>query len=467
MQKTIMKNRTRRYLTRCDGQKGAVLVVGLLLTTVLTMVAVNASKGTVVQQRMATNYRFSIEAMNNAETGLRSALNQINAQTLILNGFDDELDPNGDGIFDDRFRLTLADQGNNVFFNVVMVDDDDGDGNPSVDSNGIVLLMSQGTSSVGSTRTTEIRIADTPGISPVALDHAILTHESLNISGNPTQFGTNQDIHSNADINISGNPTTDGHVSAVGSLTVSGTPAGEITTQSNAAYVDIPQIEPSMFAEYADYIFDSDGKIYDADGHFVADADGNAYQGWKFSSDQWTTEGDVVLGGMLYFRGIYGNVVVASAPGHHHQGGPWLVSILADGWIEIAGNPTIDNYMNPDDPPAVQAILFMSGADIKINGNPNQTYHGIIAAKEQFDVSGNPNFEGVLIAAGESNESDLVVENTLSGEMKMTYDGGFSFPSIDGDGDATAIVLSWRDRDIARDSGVFAAVGQSDGNQAQ
>ena len=463
-----MNTRKLRNMAGRGAQKGAALVVGLLLITVLTIVSVSAAQSNVTQQRLANNYRFSIEAMNNAEFGFISVLNLINDQNLSVGGFDDELDLNGDGILDDRLRFEVADPDRNVFFQVVVVDDDDGDGNPAVDSNGIVRLVSQGISSIGSTRTIDVRIAAAVDVGGgISIDRAIVAEGSITISGNPEQFGSNQDIHSNADINISGNPTTDGHVSAVGSLTVSGTPAGEITTQSNAAYVDIPQIEPSMFAEYADYIFDSDGKIYDADGHFVADADGNAYQGWKFGDDKWTTEGTDVLGGMLYFRGMFGNVVVASAPGHHHQGGPWLVSILADGWIEIAGNPTIDNYMNPDDPPAVQAILFMSGADIKINGNPNQTYHGIIAAKEQFDISGNPNFEGVLIAAGESNESDLVVENTVSGNMRMTYDGGFSFPSIDGDGDGTAIVLSWRDRDIARDSGVFAAVGQIDGNQAQ
>ena len=148
--------------------------------------------------------------------------------------------------------------------------------------------------------------------------------------------------------------------------------------------------------------------------------------------------------------------MVSSNPGHHHQGGPWLISILADGYIEIAGNPTLENYMDPDDPPEVQAILFMSGSDIKINGNPNQTYNGIIAAREQFAISGNPTLEGAVIAAGESNESTLVVENYVSGNMTLTYDGGFSFPWVGGSSDGTAIVLSWRDREIARNTDVFA-----------
>ena len=454
MQKAIVKNRTRGNLTHCDGQKGDVLVVGLLMTTVLTMVAVNGSKRTVVQQRMANNYRFSIEAMNNAETGFRSALDQINDQTLILNGFDDELDANGDGVFDDRFSLTLADPVNNVFFNVVMVDDDDGDGNLSVDANGIVLLMSQGTSNVGSTRTTEVRIADTPGgLGPlIPIEQAILTQGSLTMGGSMEQYGTNQDIHSNADIDIVGSPTTAGLVSAAG--TVTGTPGGGGTTASGVPNKYIPQINPGAYAEYADYIFHSDGDIYDASGMFVANAAGPNWQGWRFTGNQWTTIGNNIQGGMLYFRGEYGNVTVVGAPGTAMN--PWSISILADGWINFAGSPIFENYMDPTDPPDVQAILFMSGADIKIIGNSTQTFAGIIAANEQIDVIGNASIEGILVAADESNDSNLVDSNYVSGDMNITYDGGYSLRENNGVGDGISVVLSWRDREIARNTGVFA-----------
>ena len=449
-----MKIRTQGNLTNCGAQNGAALVVALLIITVLNIVAVNAAKDSVTQQRMANIYRFSIEALNNAESGFISALNQINDQGLILNGFDGELDPNGDGIFNDRFSLNVANQDSNVIYNVVMVDDDDGDGNPSIDSNGIVRLMSQGISNIGSTRTIDVRIGAAVFVGgPVSLNSAILVEGSLSISGNAELLGMNQDIHSNTAINISGNPTTAGTVSAVGSVTVSGTPAGGTNIQSGAAHVDLPQIIPRMFAEYADYVLDSDGKIYDADGYFVANADGNAYQGWKFGGDKWTTEGGVVLGGMLYFRGVHGNVVIGSNPGS--AGNPWAITILADGYIEVSGNPTLVNYTDPDDPPDVQAIMFMSGADIKINGNPNQTYNGIIAAAEQIHVSGNPAIEGSLIAADESNDSRLIDSNSISGNMTLTYDGGLLFPWVPGIPDGTAIMLSWRDRDIARNTGVF------------
>ncbi len=86
MRNSNMRKGKLGYPNNGSRQKGAVLVIGLMVTTVLSIVAVNAAKSTVVQERMANNYRFSIEAMNNAENGSLRALGQINAQELILNG---------------------------------------------------------------------------------------------------------------------------------------------------------------------------------------------------------------------------------------------------------------------------------------------------------------------------------------------------------------------------------------------
>ena len=455
-----MSNRIYEFMPRLrpggrGAQKGAALVIGLLVTTVMSLVAVNASKRTVVQQRMANNYRFSIEAMNNADSGSLIAFNQINDQGLVLNGFDDELDLDGNGVLDDRYSLTVSDPNTNMFFNVVIVDDDDGDGNPSVDSNGIVLLLSQGISDVGSTRTTEMRISDTSGGEgvPFALDKAILTEDSLNIVGDPTQAGSLQDIHSNRDVNIVGSVSTDGTVSAVGTVDIIGN-AATIDTVSGAARVDVPHVDPGAYAAYADYVFDSDGKVYDADGNVVGDAAGRGWGGWTLRGDEWVTTGNGVIGGMLYFKGGKGNVRVTGSPGSTSH--PWEVSILADGYITIQGTPIIGNYMNPEDPPEVQAILFLSGADIQINGNASQTFVGIIAAREQIDISGNATVEGSIIAADEANKSDLVTANVISGNMTVSYDGGLSLLSDPEWGDGISVILSWRDRDIARNSGAFA-----------
>lgn len=439
-------------------QRGAALVTGLLIATVLSIVGVNASTSSVTQSRMANNYRFSIEAMNSAEVGTISAIDSLNDLELVLNGFDDELDANADGIIGDRFSLTLADASSQIFYTAVVVDDDDGDADPAVDANGIVRLLSQGTSDLGSTRTIELRIADPNGLSSGGqLDKAVLAEDSITLSGSTEYYGSHTDIHSNENLYQTDHPYNPGTLSASGTA-YGGAPEGGGQAISNAPVVDIPDIVPGDFERFVDYVFNSDGRIYDANGNFVADADGTAWNGWKFAGDKWTTEGDFgVVEGDLYFKGQYGNVSVASNPGTASD--PWEISILADGYIELAGTPIIANYIDPDDPVNVQNILFVAGTDIKINGNVNQTFRGLIWAAEQFMITGNPSLEGAIVSGGQdnsaTNNSDLVAENTISGSAVVNYDGGLRIP-IGGGAAGIVTVLSWREREIARNSGAFA-----------
>lgn len=439
-------------------ERGAALIAGLVTTMTLTLIAVTASKSSLTQMRMANNYRFSIEAMTNAEAGIAAALSHFDAQTVALNGFDDELDPNGDGSTADRFSIELFDPNADIYYTLVAVDDDDGDNNPAVDSNGVIQLMSQGSSAIGSVRAVEVRISATVVIgSGATIDKAVLAEESIILSGNSEYFGSNTDIHSNNNIYQSDKPITPGTVSASGRA-YGGDPIGGGTAVSGADTVSIPHIRPSDFGKYADYVFQSDGSIYDSAGNFQANASGFPWRGWKFTGDVWTTEGDRnVLGGFLYFEGEFGNVNVASNPGT--AAAPWEISILADGYIELSGNPIVANHKNTDDPADVQSILFMAGTDVKINGNASQTFSGLIAAAEQFDISGNPTLDGSVLSGGqdnsETNDADLVRQNSISGQAIVNYSGSLSFPATETI-DGTVNVLSWRDREIPRNSGVFA-----------
>jgi hypothetical protein len=101
----------------------------------------------------------------------------------------------------------------------------------------------------------------------------------------------------------------------------------------------------------------------------------------------------------------------------------------------------------------------MAGTDIKISGNVNQTFRGLIAAAEQFDITGNPTLEAAILSGGQdnsaTNDSDLVVSNLLSGSMTVCYDGTLAMPPA---GNATGVldVLSWQELEIARGTDVFA-----------
>lgn len=67
-------------------QRGAVLVVGLLLLVVLTLIGVASMQSTTLQERMAANMREQEQAFQSAEAALRSGENFLRT-TAILPAF--------------------------------------------------------------------------------------------------------------------------------------------------------------------------------------------------------------------------------------------------------------------------------------------------------------------------------------------------------------------------------------------
>jgi hypothetical protein len=394
--------------------KGAVLIASLIFLTVMTVLGVTGARNNVAQERMAGSYRYGVESLNAAESGITDAIAEINADKLFVGGYNDELGGN--------FMRTYTDADTGLVYEVIMIDDGD-DADQTTDVNQIVLLLAQGTGPNRSVRTVEVAI-DTPviGTSKFELTKAILTGDDLIISGNPELSGSLQDVHSNANVELTGSTQMSGVVSAVG--TVTGEPqTGGGTTESGAGVIEIPEINPSDFEVYVDYIFDSDGIVYD--NNTGAEVGDGAFGGFTFTGVMWrTAQSDTdMVDGDLYFRGEYGNVDIASNPGKKI---PWEVTILTDGWLDISGNPTLANYKDPNDPIGFQNLLFMSYSDIVIRGNyeqPPDTLQGIIAAREQIDFKGTPDILGAVIAQDASNDSDLATGNFVSGNASIRFDG--------------------------------------------
>lgn len=64
-------------------QRGAVLVVGLLLLMVLTLIGVASMQSTTLQERMAANMREQEQAFQSAEAALRSGENFLRTQPIL------------------------------------------------------------------------------------------------------------------------------------------------------------------------------------------------------------------------------------------------------------------------------------------------------------------------------------------------------------------------------------------------
>jgi Tfp pilus assembly protein PilX len=80
----------RRTMSR--GQKGAVLIVGLVILLVVTMIGVGGQQSTVLQERMAGNMRQNNIAFQAAEAALQAALSYIESQGLPIPATDSGTD---------------------------------------------------------------------------------------------------------------------------------------------------------------------------------------------------------------------------------------------------------------------------------------------------------------------------------------------------------------------------------------
>ncbi len=134
---------------------------------------------------------------------------------------------------------------------------------------------------------------------------------------------------------------------------------------------------------------------------------------------------------MLYLEG---DVTVSS------NDPTWETTLVATGSIELSGNFGMTNYQNASHPQGVQNLLLVAGLDLKINGNPNQTWgEGVMVAGEQIQVSGNPTLQGGLIASDVSNTSTTVEDNEISGTLELNCDN-----LLPGGGAGTKVV-AWQD----------------------
>jgi Tfp pilus assembly protein PilX len=65
-------------------QRGAVLIVGLVILLVVTMIGISGQQGTVLQERLAGNMRQNNIALQAAEAGLQVGLSYIEEQALPI-----------------------------------------------------------------------------------------------------------------------------------------------------------------------------------------------------------------------------------------------------------------------------------------------------------------------------------------------------------------------------------------------
>lgn len=281
-------------------------------------------------------------------------------------------------------------------------------------------------------------------------DDAILTDGSLTISGSTDVLSTNGacgNVHANenltlnggTNLQISGNATASGTYQEIGSPSIGGDHDTDPEPEKT-----VPVINPTDFLIVAkaslpaNHIFQmmANGQVLDGSGALIETLTSGATStcGWRFTSGppaEWQFSGNgTPCDGTFYFEG---NATVSSSPGS--PANPWKTTLITAGNLDIAGKPII----TANAAYTVYDTLFVAGIDVQINGTPSNGYNGLIAAHEQFSLSGNGSVNGFIIGENAPHTAGSPVEaNTVSGNITLTYNCG-SNPPLQG----PLQILSW------------------------
>ena len=435
----------RQPFSDIDGETGIALISVLVAMLLITALGLAITTLVILGNTLSTNQEEMKEALFIADSGI------AHAKSILLSGgpvdYDSYLQA-GNGVACDGDELsapppaplaggdeiTSAAGGGHPFgsgrYEVEVCDDhliesttaeppDLPDADPSHDANGSIRVISTGFGQNGAAATIEVLMSSTTL-------PAIVVEGHLRLNGDAIVSGEGGGVHANGNLHLDGVPCAEQYLSAVGFVVGGGmTGAGCASPPFMGADVPpderpgevaiaIPLLEPGAYLSDADYILKADGSVERDDGTVLKAPGPGPWGMWDWDPGNliWKATGDPILEGIYYSEA---NIAVSGNPGAAAP--PMPLTLIAEGWIDISGNPEIIPALTL----AGAGYAMIAGTDLKVGGNPVNGYKGIFYAKDQLDVSGNPQFAGQLIAA---NQADLPYPNPMGINLVELKAGG-------------------------------------------
>lgn len=412
-------------LFTAGGEKGVALPMALIVLVILTSLAAAVLAVGTSETNIATNHMRTAQALALAEAGLESAFTAINSSltgTSLISSATTSFAslsvtaPTGALATVGTYSVQYRTIGSNT-----------------------VEVVSTGTTTLGGAR----RILRAIMTSNLNSTTAVLAEGDITVSGGTTVNGTCGSVHTNDDLSITGtgnliaqNATASDQYSVSGSPTIGGVAGGSRPKKV------IPAINPATLLTQATsavgsdtsngtvlYEFLSTGQVYrttrtgpGATSRVLQTtvADNASYLGWEFRdnpTEKWTLQSATPPGTAgasppdnpskaIFYVG--GKAVIDADVGS--SGSRWNATVIATGDIDVNANS--DPYIAA----AMSDMIFATGGNLNINGNPNID-QGIIAAAGNIDIGGNVTITGSMIARGETR---------LHGTVQITYSCGLN-----------------------------------------
>lgn len=430
------------FRTHADS-RGSILI-SLLLVMCLTVLTFSSTIVSSVEWSLANNSLRQAQALALAESGIEHAMMKITEADGDLGGLlagkDGKPGTDDDGLVIGSSAIVVGDDGG--AYSVVLIDNDDGDGDTSVDADDRYHLLSTGTIR-GATQT--VRVVLELGAGGVwSPRYGILTNDKLTLDSGVELIGAASTAFSNRDVKIY-SMRVDGGAWAKGKFDIrSKRPLieGNILDKKavdryekahdHQAPEEIPPIDPADYAKYAEYTLSRDGKIYRPDGTVEFDTVGgtNAWGNWHYEGkSNWTLDGPANGDEGAFY--VEGSVTVTGSGGT--VGDPIELSLFAEGSVEFAGNFQIESRFG--------GLLAVARGDVYISGA--STYRGSLLVHEQLKMRGASTLHGVILVENADDHFKLLrrskkgthlTEDTTiwpDAETKLTRAGGGGLVAVE------------------------------------
>jgi len=451
-------------------ERGMALIAALLLMMVMSGLAIALLASGRIETAMGDNEELYAGARAASEAGLNhtaALILQLTANPAfpldaLLNGPDGLVNPTNEtaSVNADNGLVTQiigsagpwpVAAGSPYSYDVRLLDDDDrtlkggvaftsveltamGAGSPSDVEDGLrfndinhrLVIRSTGTGPRGTRAVLEQMLV------PIEMP-ALLVDGNVSLAGNTHIAGSQGSVHANGTLTIQNQSVTVSEdATSTGTLTTpTGWDPGGLES-GGMPRIPVPNIQAQNFKGDADFYLQTNGTITrdDAGTNVVCSAATNnnycrdftvpgsspaAKFGFVYSTSpaKWTLNpGSLVINQDTYYAKT--DVSITG-----HTGAALSLSIIAEGNIEVTGNP--DLQPEPD-----SEIQFVTNKDLRITGDltMTMTYAGHILVREQIDFFGNGDLVGQVVVQNVPSVSNLVTGNSVSGNFTLTYDGG-------------------------------------------
>lgn len=323
-------------------------------------------------------------------------------------------------------------------YHIVMVDNDDGDGDPAVDKDRIVNLVITGTLRDGTQRQILANV-EYPQADPIPVG-AVLSNGSIDMNGAFKIRGAKGMVHANE--NVTGNGGAQAQVSQLisasgtASITMANPPPGGIN--SNQPTVPIDRVDLSRYIS-ASYEYRSSVVILGRDGRFYKiDAAGNRVPAtdatYPFTGSvnsttgryTWSISGGASVPPRIYY--VEGDFRMTG----QGNSSAYEMTLIVDGHVHLGGNSKFVPWKRPDGESS--NTLVVANGDVQLRGTGSSgtvQYQGVVVANEQIEARGNYTLRGALVAVNVTDTPGSLVSTgstvepdlTLGGNVTIEYDG--------------------------------------------